>query len=54
LLMLASMALDFFPRFSTPELSPTMISLLFLLPFLDCGWFFSILSPVWLCFPLIL
>jgi hypothetical protein len=37
----------------TPE-GPFVISLLFLLPFLDHGWFCSIPSPFWLCFPVIL
>ena len=54
LFMLASMAPDLFPRFSMSELSSFVISLLFLLPFLDPGWFCSILSPVWLCFPVTL
>jgi hypothetical protein len=54
LLMLASIALEFFPRFLSPEFSPVVISLLFLLPFLDPGWSCSILSPVWMCFPVIL
>ena len=53
--MLASMTPDlFFLGFLSPELSPFVISLLFLFPFLDPGWFCSILSPVWLCFPAIL
>ena len=40
--------------FLSPELSSFVISLLFLLPFLDHGWFCSIPSPVSLCFPVIL
>ena len=36
------------------ELSPFVIPLLFLLLFSDLGWFCSIPSPVWLCFPVIL
>jgi hypothetical protein len=35
-----------FLGFLSPELSPFVISLLFLLPFLDPGWFCSIISPV--------
>jgi hypothetical protein len=35
-------------------LSPFVISLLFLFPFLDPEWFYSIPSPVQLCFPVIL
>jgi hypothetical protein len=54
LLMLASMAPDFFLGFLSPEFSPFVISLLFLLPFLDPGWFCSIPSPVLLCFLVIL
>jgi hypothetical protein len=38
--MFASMAPDFFSREKkSPELSPFVISLLFLSPFLDPGWF---------------
>jgi hypothetical protein len=51
LVMLAFMAPDFFLGFLSSELSPFVISLLFLLTFLDPGWFCSIPSPVWLCFP---
>jgi hypothetical protein len=54
LVMLASMTPDLLPRFSCPELFPFVISLLFLLPFLDTGWFCSITLPVWFCFPVIL
>jgi hypothetical protein len=50
--LLVSLTPDLFPRFS--RLSPLVISLLFLFPFLDPGWFCSITSPVWLCFPVIL
>ena len=53
LLMLASMSPDLFPSFLPPGLSPFVISLLFLFPFLDPGRFCSIPSPV--CFfPVIL
>jgi hypothetical protein len=54
LVMLASMAPDFFPRFVSPEFFPFVISLLFILPFLDSRWFCLIPSPVCLCFPVIL
>jgi hypothetical protein len=54
LVMLASMAPVFLPSFLSPELSPFMICLLFLLPFLDPGWFCSIPSSVWLCFSVII
>ena len=43
-----------FLGFLSPGLSHFVISLLFLFPFLDPGWFCSILLPVWLCFPMIL
>jgi hypothetical protein len=43
-----------FLGFQSPGLSPFMIPLLFLFPFLDAGWFCSIPSPVCLCFPVIL
>ena len=41
LVMLVSMAPNFFPMFSNSKLSPFVISLLFLIPFLDPGWFCS-------------
>jgi hypothetical protein len=44
LVMLASMTPDLFPKF--PGLSPFVISLLFLFPFSDPGWFCSFPSPV--------
>jgi hypothetical protein len=37
LVMLESMATDFFPKFISAGLSPFVISLLFLLPFFDPG-----------------
>ena len=54
LVMLTSMASDFFPRFSISRVFSLCDFFLFLLPFLDPGWFCSIPSPVWLCFPVIL
>ena len=54
LVMVTSMTSDLFPRFLSPGLSPLVISLLLLFPFLDPGWFCSIPSPVRLCFPVIL
>jgi hypothetical protein len=46
LVMLSFMTPDLFPRFFFPPgLSPFVISLLILFPFLDPGWFCSILSP---------
>jgi hypothetical protein len=45
---------DLFPRFLSPWLSTFVISLLILFPFLDPGLFCLVLSPVWLCFPIIL
>jgi hypothetical protein len=54
LLMLTSMVPDFFPRVSISRVDSLLGSLLFLLLFLGLGWFYSILSPVWLCFPVIL
>jgi hypothetical protein len=44
--MLASRTPDLFPSFLTLGLSPFAISFLFLLPFLDTGWFNSLPSPV--------
>jgi hypothetical protein len=38
-----------FLGFLFPELSPFVITLLFLLPFFDLGCFCSIISPVWMC-----
>jgi hypothetical protein len=46
LLMLASIVPVFFLEFLSPEFSPFVISLFFLLPFLDPGLFCSIPSPV--------
>ena len=43
-----------FLGFISPGLSHFGFSLLFLLPVLGLGWFCSIPSPVWLCFPAIL
>ena len=54
LVMLASVTPDLFPRSPSSRLSPFVMSLLFLFPFLDPGWFCSIRSPVWLCFPIFL
>jgi hypothetical protein len=55
LVMLSSMTPDlflgFFFFFLSPGLSPFVISLLFLFPFLDPGWVCSIPSPVWFYFP---
>jgi hypothetical protein len=52
LVMLAAMAPDFFLRFSVSRV--IFFCLLFLLPFLDPGWYCSIPSLVCLCFPVIL
>ena len=46
MVMLSSTTSDLFPRVSTPGLSPFVISLLFLFPFLDLGWFCSFPLPV--------
>jgi hypothetical protein len=56
LVMLESMTPDLFPnsRFLSPGFSPFVISLLFLFPFFDPGWFCSISSPIWLYFPVLL
>ena len=51
--MLSSMTPDVFPKFLSSELAPFVISLLFLFLFLGLGWFSSVISPVWLCFPVI-
>ena len=45
----ASMSPDLFPSFLSPELSPFVISLLFLFPFLDPRWFCSIPLSVFSC-----
>jgi hypothetical protein len=39
LVMLTSMTLDLFPRFSVSRVVIFVICLLFLFPFLDLGWF---------------
>ena len=46
LVMLASLTLGLVPRFSISSVVSFVISLLFLLPFLDPGWFCSFPSPV--------
>ena len=46
--------LIYFLDFLSAGLSPFVISLLFLFPFLELGWFCSILSPVWMCSPVFL
>jgi hypothetical protein len=43
-----------FLGFLSPELSLFVFYLLFLLLFLDLGWFYSISASVWLCFPVFL
>jgi hypothetical protein len=54
LVMLASIAPDFFPMLSISRVVSSVISLLFLFPFLVPGYFCSILLLVWMCFPVIL
>jgi hypothetical protein len=54
LLMLTSMVPDFFLRVSISRVVFLCFSSLFLLSFLDLGWFCSIPSRVWLCFPVFL
>jgi hypothetical protein len=46
--------LVFFLGFLSPGLAPFVISLLFLVTFLDPGWFCSVPSPGWLYFSVIL
>ena len=54
LLCLHLWLLTSFLGFLLSELSPFVISLLFLFPFLDPGWCCSILSTVWMCSTVIL
>jgi hypothetical protein len=54
LVMLASMSPDLFPTFSISRVVSVVISLLFLFPFLDRGWFCLIPSSVFLCIPVII
>ena len=49
LVMLTDMTPVLFPRFSISRVSHFVISLLFLFPVLDPGWFCSFPLPVWLC-----
>jgi hypothetical protein len=46
LMMLVSMTPDLFPGFSNSKIASFVISLLFLVPFLDPGWFWSFPLPV--------
>ena len=55
LLMLASMVPDFFPRVSISRVSSLWVFFIVSTQcFLCLGWFYSIPSPVWSCFPVIL
>jgi hypothetical protein len=54
LVILASMTPDLFPRFSVSRFVSLCDFFIVLFLFLDPGWFCSVPSPVWLCFPLIL
>jgi hypothetical protein len=53
-ILLVCLHLNSFLGFLTPGLSLFVISLLFLFPVLDLGWFCSFPSPVWLCCSVIL
>ena len=54
LLMLASMAPDFFPRVSISSVVSLWVFFIVSTSLFRSCMFFSIPSPVWLCFPVIL
>jgi hypothetical protein len=54
LVMLASMSPYFFPKFSMSRCVSLCELFIVCTSIVDHGWFYSILSPVWLCFPVIL
>jgi hypothetical protein len=53
LVVFVSLTTDLSPRLSIFIVVSLIISLLFLFSFLESGWFCSIPSPFWLCFPVV-